>query len=153
MIHISATTLQFEWAELYDAVRWDVGGDFLRFCQRSDPIIIIIELFRGWVLFLLQEHQLRVEEETELFQQVSCRPLDCENVETSKQTPPQMFLSFACGAQSTHGRDAIPVLLRPLFSHRASRCLYLPPLPAPRAASVRSALVGWVPEPRVRRLL
>ena len=65
----------------------DVGGDFLRFRQRSDPLVII-ELFRGWVLFLLQEHELRVEEESALFQQVSCRPLDCENNESPKQAPP-----------------------------------------------------------------
>ena len=35
---------------MHDAVFWDVGGDFLRFRQRADPLIII-ELFRGWVLF------------------------------------------------------------------------------------------------------
>ena len=48
----------FFWINLFlvihDAVFWDVGGGFLRFRQRSDPLVII-ELFRGWVLFLLEE--------------------------------------------------------------------------------------------------
>ena len=34
---------------IHDAVFWDVGGDFLRFRQRPDALIII-ELFRGYVL-------------------------------------------------------------------------------------------------------
>ena len=38
---------------VHDAVLWDVGGDFLRFRQRSDPLIII-ELFRGWVLSFIK---------------------------------------------------------------------------------------------------
>ena len=49
-----------------DAVFWDVSSGFLRFHQRSDPLVII-EQFRGWVLFLLQEHQLRVEQEAAFF--------------------------------------------------------------------------------------
>ena len=47
---------------IHDTVFWDVGGDFLHFRQRPDPLVII-ELFRGWVLFFLQEHELRVEQE------------------------------------------------------------------------------------------
>ena len=42
---------------------WDVGGDFLRFRHRADPFIVI-KLFRSWVFFLLQEDQLRVEQES-----------------------------------------------------------------------------------------
>ena len=92
----------------HDAVFHDVGGDFLRFRERSDPLVII-ELIRGWVLLLLQEHELRVEEESAfLWQITNCSP-NRENVETSKQTPPlpsaserdggvKMFLTFTCGA-------------------------------------------------------
>ena len=36
---------------IQDAVFWDVGGDFLRFCQRTDPLVVI-ELLQGRVLFL-----------------------------------------------------------------------------------------------------
>ena len=51
----------FEWAELlgisllqlvHDAVFWDVSGDFLRFRQRADPLVI--ELFRSRVCRFLQ---------------------------------------------------------------------------------------------------
>ena len=51
---------------MQDAVFWEVRCDFLRFRQRTDPLIII-ELFRGWVLLFLQEHELRVEEESAFF--------------------------------------------------------------------------------------
>ena len=37
-----------------DTVFRDVGGDLLRFRQRSDPLIIV-GLLRGWVLFFFQE--------------------------------------------------------------------------------------------------
>ena len=35
---------------VHDTVFQDVDGDFLRFRQRSDPLVII-KLLRGWVLF------------------------------------------------------------------------------------------------------
>ena len=38
---------------VHDAVLWEVGGDFLRFRQRSDPLTII-ELFRGRVLSFIK---------------------------------------------------------------------------------------------------
>ena len=75
---------------IHDAVFWDVRGNFLCFRQRSDPlIIIIIELFRGWVPFLLPEHELRVEEESAFFRPIAKCPLNRENV----KTPP---LSGSC---------------------------------------------------------
>ena len=49
-----------------DAVFWDVSGDFLRFRQRADPLVVVVELFRGRVLFLHQEHQLCIEQEVGL---------------------------------------------------------------------------------------
>ena len=58
---------------IHDAVFWDVVGDFLRFRQRAISLVVV-ELFRGWVLFFLQEHQLRVQEEAALFWQVSRWP-------------------------------------------------------------------------------
>ena len=42
---------------IHDGIFWDVGRGFLRFRQRADPLVVI-ELFRGWVLFLLQENEL-----------------------------------------------------------------------------------------------
>ena len=51
---------------IQDAVFWDVRCDFLYFRQRSDPLAVV-ELLRGRVLFSLQEHQLRVEEESAFF--------------------------------------------------------------------------------------
>ena len=72
---------------IHDIVFRDVGGGFLRFRQRTDPLIII-GLLRGWVLVLLQEHELRVEEESKLFWQITNCPADLEDVKTSKPTPP-----------------------------------------------------------------
>ena len=71
-----------------------------------------MELLRGWVLFLLQEHELRVAEESTFFWQITNCPLNRGSVETSKQTPPlpsaskrddgvQMFLTFTCGLEHT----------------------------------------------------
>ena len=70
--------------DIQDAVFRDVRCDFLRFRQRTDPLIII-ELFRGWVLLLLQEDELRVEEESAFFRQIASRPHNsktCQVLET-----------------------------------------------------------------------
>ena len=84
--------------------------------------LIIIEPFRGWVLSLLQKHELRVEEESALFRQVSRRPLKWENVESPKQAPPlagsserddgiQVFLPFtfwrSCCALASSSRSVL----------------------------------------------
>ena len=45
-----------------DAVFWDVSREFLRFCQRADPLVVV-KLLRGRVLLRLQEHQLCIEQE------------------------------------------------------------------------------------------
>ena len=37
-----------------DAVFWDVSSDFLRFRQRTDPLVVI-KLFRSWVFLFLQK--------------------------------------------------------------------------------------------------
>ena len=73
---IFARTPPFEWAELFwrinlllitqDAVFCDVGGNFLRFRQRADPLVVT-ELFRGWVFSFHLKNQLRVEQELALF--------------------------------------------------------------------------------------
>ena len=47
----------------------DVCNDFLCFRQRSNPLIAIKYVCRG-VLFLLQEHELCVEEESTVFWEV-----------------------------------------------------------------------------------
>ena len=70
----------------------------------------------NFVVFFLQKHELRIEEESAFFWQVANRPLNCEYVECSKQTPSlprasegddciQVFLSLTRGAWSTHGRQ------------------------------------------------
>ena len=71
---------------VHDDVFKDTGGDFLSFRQRTDPHLII-ELLRGWVLFLLQEHGLCVEEEWAFFWQITNCQLNCEDVEFAKQSP------------------------------------------------------------------
>ena len=54
----------------------------------TDPLVII-EMFRGLDPFpSFQEHELRVEEVLVFFGQVACRPLKCENVNSSKHAPP-----------------------------------------------------------------
>ena len=60
----------------------DVCENFLRFRQLSNPLVVIEQL-RGGVLLFLQEHELRVEEESAFF----CK------VNSSRQTPP---LSGSC---------------------------------------------------------
>ena len=76
------------------------SGDFLRFRKRTDPLVVV-ELLRGRVCLFLQKHQLCVEQEAALFWQVSCRPLDCENVASllagscEEDSGVQMFLPSA----------------------------------------------------------
>ena len=53
------------------AVFWDVSCDFLRFRERANPLVVVVELLRGQVFFFLQKHHLRVEQEAALFRQVS----------------------------------------------------------------------------------
>ena len=63
---------------IHDAVFWDVTR--------------LVERFRGWFLFLLQESELGIEEESALFRQVSRRPLNCENVESRTARNSEMKL-------------------------------------------------------------
>ena len=109
----------------------------LRFRHRAD-LLVVIELLRCRVLLLLQERQLHIEQEAALFRQVACRPLDCQNVKSSKQASSlssscegdngvQIFLPFASGTRSlTWSSEAMPVLFRPSSPIRAasahSRC-------------------------------
>ena len=69
-----------------------VCGDCLRFCQRSDPVVVI-EHFCCGVFFFLQEHKLFVESEATLFWSISNGPLDCEDVKDSEEA---LALSSAC---------------------------------------------------------
>ena len=89
--------------------------------------------------FLLPlEHELRVEEETALFRQVSRRHLLVRVLRPRNQAPSlasscegdngiQMFLSFTCWPRSTHGRQfdvqdrRDTCFATPLFPHCASR--------------------------------
>ena len=61
----------------------------------ADPVIVI-ELFRGWIFFFVQDHELRIEEESVLFQQVSRRPLN-------RGEPRNKRLSWPAPAKETHG--------------------------------------------------
>ena len=96
---------------IQDAVFWDVSGVFLRFRQRTDPLVII-ELLRGWVFLFLQEQQLRVEEEAALFRQVSRRPTNCENfVPRNKRlqypAPAKETMTSECSCRSPVGPRAL----------------------------------------------
>ena len=135
---------------VHDAVIWNVGVDFLRFHQRSDP------LFRGSVFLLLQELELRVEEESTLFRQVSCRPLDCENVQAPplSGSPAKETIASKCSCRSpggpgaptcaslTCGSNAIPVLLRPCSLIALRAALSPSSSPGRKRTSTSSALEG-----------
>ena len=98
-----------------DAVFWDVSSGFLRFRQRANPLVVVVEMLRGRVFLFFQKRQLRVEQGAARFRQVSRGPLDRENVKTPDQASPlasscghdgtQMFLPFAGRTRSTHWRQ------------------------------------------------
>ena len=130
---------------MHDAIFWDVGRGFLRYRQRADPFFVI-GLLRGRVLLLLQEHQLRIEQEATLLQQVACRPLDCQNVKASKQASPltsscegdngiQVFLPFTSRTRSAHWRQfdvrqgRNTCFAASLLPHRAPRKFVSPSTP------------------------
>ena len=70
----------------HDAVFWDVGA-VISCASVNDRIhSSSSNCFEDWVVLLLQEDELRIEEESALFRQISCRPLDVENVELPKQS-------------------------------------------------------------------
>ena len=147
-----------------DALFWDVSRDFLRFRQRANPLVIVAML-RGRVFFFLQEHQLRVEQEAALFWQVSCRPLDCENVELPKPASPlassckgdggiQVFLPFTSRTRGTHWRQfdvrqrSDTCFASTLLPHRAPRQFVSPSTPGDSGRL--GTLVGRVPMPELR---
>ena len=151
---ISARTVPPGWAELSWGQRLadhtmtlssgTVSRDFLRFRQRAYPLVIV-ELLRSRVLLLLQEHQLRIEQEAALLRQVARRPLDCQNVKLPRSrrllcpAPSegdngiQVFLPFSSGTRGTHGRQ--------IRREAAKRCLFcFVPAPSSRSALVCIAL-------------
>ena len=65
---------------------WNVTRDRLRFCQRSDPLVII-EHFCCGSCFFLQEHQLRIKQETTIHWEIARGPLDCQDVKNSAFLP------------------------------------------------------------------
>ena len=89
-----------------DAIFWDVSRDFLRFRQRVDPLVVI-ELLRCRIFHLLQEHQLRIEQEAALFRQVSRGPLQARPLASSCEggNGVQVFLPFSSMTRSTHWRQ------------------------------------------------
>ena len=114
-----------------NAVFWDVTSR-----QRADPIVV--ELLRGRVLLLPHEHHLCIEQEATLFRQVTCCPLDRENVKTPEQASllpsscegddgAQVFLPSASRTRSTRWRQFDVEERRNtcfasiLLTHRASR--------------------------------
>ena len=82
----------------------DVRGDLFRFRQRADPLVII-EL-RSWV-FELQD-QLRVEQEATLLRQVSCDPLDREDVEAAKEPPSGSHKRRQCHPDVPPDHQSVP---------------------------------------------
>ena len=110
-----------------DALFRDACGDFLRLCERLNPLVIIIVL--QWVFFLLQEHQLRVEWEPTLPETTA--PLSS----TRKGNDGiQVFVTpvrpgALMGVNLTRGSEAVPA---PSFPHSAASyhelpCIFLPP--------------------------
>ena len=120
-----------------DAIFWDVSRDFLRFCQRADPLVVD-ELLRGRVLLLLQEHQLRIEQEAALFQQVSRGPLDREDVKVPEQAPclASSCEGDKCWTRGTNwrqfdvGQRSDACFAPSLLPHRAPRQFVSPSFPS-----------------------
>ena len=159
---ISARTLPSVWAELFlllliqDAILWDVGGDFLRFCQRAGPLVVI-ELLRGRVL-LLQEHQLRMSPVAHLIARTTSSrnkrllwPASAKETMASRcSCRSSVGLGALVGDSLTCGSDAIPVLLRPFSLIALRAILYLPAHQAIRAASAHSATGGMCSNAKLR---
>ena len=109
-----------------DAVFWDLSRDILRLCQRADPLVVV-KLLRSRVLLLLKKHQLRVEQEAALLQQVSrrMRMSRPRNRRLLWPAPAKETLAPRCSCLSpvgpgaligdsvTYGSEAMPVLIRP----------------------------------------
>ena len=98
----------------HHAIFWDVGCDFFRFRQRTDPLVVV-ELLRGRVFFFPQKHQL-------------CGKSPVTNlIACERDDGIQMFLPFTCclgalmGVSLTCGSDAIAVFAAALFPHCTPR--------------------------------
>ena len=48
-----------------EAIFWDICGDLLRVCERSKPRLV--KYVGSGIFFLLQEYELRIEEESAFF--------------------------------------------------------------------------------------
>ena len=85
----------FFWVDIvlvtHDSVFRDVGGDFMRFRQRSDPLIII-ELLRGWVFFFVQEHELLVDHRLPTSSR-ECQDLEKDAASAQRQQKREMMAS------------------------------------------------------------
>ena len=139
---------------IHDAAFRDVGGDFLRFRQRADPLVFI-KLFRGWVFVLLQKvscvlrrnrHSSGKSPVAHLIVRMSSPQNRC----LLCLAPPKETMASKCscrspvgsGTSSTRGSDAMPVLFLPCSLIALRAALYLPPPQAILAALTLSAAVG-----------
>ena len=120
---------------IQDTVFWNVGGNFFRFRQRTDPLIII-ELFRGWFFTFFKNIICVLRRKRPSFGKspvahLIVRMSRPRNRRLHKPAPAtetmgsNMFLPFTCWLQSTHGRQfdvrdrRDTCLAAALFPHRA----------------------------------
>ena len=129
-----------------DGVFWNVSGDFLRFRQRANPLVIV-ELLRGRVFVFLEKQQLRIEQEATLFWQVSRGPLDCEKrQDPGTSASSGQTVASRCSRRSPAGPGELngdsltwgsEAILAP-SSRSAPVCIALPPGKSGHLGAVRT---------------
>ena len=132
------------------------GRDCSRFCQRPDQLVIIEQQCCRFLFVLAKEHDLRVKQELTLFWDVSCGPLDCQDLKNSDHSSPLsstsrrhdcilLPLPFTRNPRGTHGRQfdmrerRNHPLATSLLPTAQGASLYLPP--SPRCTGFLSSLL------------
>ena len=108
-----------------DALFWDICGELLRFCERSNKLVV--NVFVVGFSFLL-EHELRIQKESTFFWNISCTPLlfcpaPAKAMMASRGSgrSPVGFGALV-GATLACGSEASAVLLRSLFLQSTAGC-------------------------------
>ena len=142
--HISINVL----LNIHDAVFWDVGGDFLRFRKRADPLVSFFFFKKTSIVCWRNRHSSGKSPVAYSIVRMS-RP---RNKHLLCPAPAKETMASRCscrspvgpgalmGANMTCGSDATPVLLRPCSLKTPA--LYLTPPQATCVASAHSAVVG-----------
>ena len=105
-----------------DALFWDVVGDFLRFCERSNSLVKVKYVFCG-VFFFLQ-HELRMEEAMSriLKSRHLCPALAKAMMASRCSCRSPVDRGALTSASLTCGSEAILFLAASLVSHSAAGC-------------------------------